>query len=146
MNYTVEKRDLFTLTDTHYLAHCISSDFGMGAGIAVQFNKRFNMREKLLLDFPNGWIDDKGHGYIGVIVEDNVFNLVTKEKYWHKPTYSTITRSLVDMRDYCELHDINKIAMPKIGCGLDRLQWNKVENIIKDIFKETDIEILVCEL
>jgi hypothetical protein len=35
--------------------------------------------------------------------------------------------------------------MPIIGCGLDRLQWDKVSEIIKDVFKDTDIEILVCK-
>lgn len=39
---------------------------------------------------------------------------------------------------------VTKLAMPKIGCGLDILEWNKVSEIIKDVFKDTDIEILVC--
>ena len=34
--------------------------------------------------------------------------------------------------------------MPIIGCGLDKLQWDKVSKIIKEIFEDTDIEILVC--
>ena len=41
---------------------------------------------------------------------------------------------------------INKISMPKIGCGLDGLQYDKVEKIIKEVFKDTNIEILVCYL
>ena len=40
---------------------------------------------------------------------------------------------------------INKIAMPMIGCGLDKLNWDKVSQIIKETFKDTDIEILVCK-
>lgn len=38
----------------------------------------------------------------------------------------------------------NKIGMPLIGCGLDRLKWDKVSEIIKDVFADTDIEIVVC--
>ena len=34
--------------------------------------------------------------------------------------------------------------MPIIGCGLDRLEWSRVSNIIKEIFENDDIEILVC--
>jgi O-acetyl-ADP-ribose deacetylase (regulator of RNase III) len=52
--------------------------------------------------------------------------------------------ALSEMESMCRCHGINKVAMPIIGCGLDRLQWNKVSEIIKDIFKDTDIEILVC--
>ena len=39
---------------------------------------------------------------------------------------------------------VKKIAMPKIGCGLDRLNWNIVRSIIKEVFEDTDIEILIC--
>lgn len=35
--------------------------------------------------------------------------------------------------------------MPKIGCGLDKLEWDKVEEIIKETFKDCDIDILVCD-
>ena len=40
---------------------------------------------------------------------------------------------------------VKKIAMPIIGCGLDRLQWDKVSKIIQEVFEDTDIEILVCK-
>ena len=32
-------------------------------------------------------------------------------------------------------------AMPKIGCGLDKLDWNVVITIIKNVFLETTIKI-----
>ena len=41
MIYKEEIRDLFSVPDDYYLAHCISADFGMGAGIVIEFNKRF---------------------------------------------------------------------------------------------------------
>ena len=34
--------------------------------------------------------------------------------------------------------------MPKIGCGIDGLDWTAVKMIIKQVFKNTDIDILVC--
>ena len=34
--------------------------------------------------------------------------------------------------------------MPLIGCGLDRLQWEKVSEIVQEVFKDIDIEIVVC--
>ena len=45
------------------------------------------------------------------------------------------------MRDYCIKYNIRYLAMPKIGCGLDKLQWSKVREIIKDEFKDVDIQI-----
>ena len=45
----LEKIDgnLFDATDTCFV-QCISADFGMGAGIAVQFNANFDMKKRLL--------------------------------------------------------------------------------------------------
>ena len=40
-------------------------------------------------------------------------------------------------------NNINKLAMPKIGCGLDRLQWGEVSQMIKDVFQNMDIEIRI---
>lgn len=60
-----------------------------------------------------------------------------------------MTDSLKRMRVICdglgEARNIHKIAMPTIGCGLDRLQWDKVSEIIKEVFKDSDLEILVCK-
>lgn len=39
MEFTEIKKDLFTMDDAYCLAHCISSDAKMGAGIAVEFKK-----------------------------------------------------------------------------------------------------------
>ncbi len=50
------------------------------------------------------------------------------------------------MRDMIEFNKTKYLAMPKIGCGLDKLQWSKVREIICDVFKDVDIEILVCYL
>ena len=48
------------------------------------------------------------------------------------------------MKKQCLELGITKIAMPLIGCGLDKLKWEKVRKIIIDTFNDTDIEILVC--
>jgi len=49
------------------------------------------------------------------------------------------------MKQICLENNIKKIAMPVIGCGLDRLNWNDVSEQIKDVFADMDVEILVCK-
>lgn len=138
-------QDLFAVPQGYYLAHCISGDYALGAGIAVTFDKNYNMRFKLHRDYaiPEG---EKFANVGRALLVDNVFNLVTKERSFYKPTYDTLYETLVDMRNQCEKMNIEKLAMPLIGCGLDRLQWDKVRDIIEDVFENTDIEILVCSL
>ena len=50
------KRDLFTASDNYALAHCISADFALGAGIAKEFDRRFNCRKRLFKIFEGSWI------------------------------------------------------------------------------------------
>lgn len=80
------------------------------------------------------------------LLEDRVFNLVTKSRYWQKPTYKSMSDALVAMRDICVERGINRIAMPVIGCGLDKLDWHRVSKLIKEIFVNTEVEIIVCKL
>ena len=78
-----ENMDLFTVPQGYYLAHCISGDYTLGAGIAKQFVETYNMREKLLSQFPIMRSND-GKDYdacVGLaLLVDNVFNLVTKAR------------------------------------------------------------------
>jgi hypothetical protein len=135
-----EKRNLFTVDDKYYFAHCISSDCKMGAGIAVDFQNKFYLRNALLN------FDEDIRKHPTCILIDRVFNLITKKTYSGKPTYKSLEIALEEMGNLIDLYQIKYLAMPKIGCGLDRLQWGKVREIIKEVFQDTDIEILICYL
>lgn len=147
------KKDLFTVPDDYTLVHCISADFKLGAGIAREFDKKFNCRKRLfdLNDGDNdvGYWDNGTHGYcilIGLCENPIILNLVTKRNYWDKPTLITIKNALSWMKKHCEMLDIHKVAMPRIGCGLDRQDWTEVKKLIEEVFDDADIEILVCSL
>lgn len=135
MKYKVIKDDLFNQKDCYYV-HCVSRDYALGAGIAVEFDKRYDMRKKLILKDSD---DD-------AILIDNVFNLMTKQKYWQKPSMLTLRRALHELHLKVMMLGIKKLAMPKIGCGLDRLSWNAVQKEIKEIFNDLNIEIVICYL
>lgn len=140
MTIREEQRDLFTVPQGYYLAHCISADFALGAGIAKKFDEIYDMRFKLFKQY-----DGYAYGGGDCIVVDNVFNLVTKPKCYHKPTYESLKEALEAMKTYVVHFDINKIAMPHIASGLDRLQWGQVLEIIKEVFEDTDVDILICD-
>ena len=53
MEFREEKRDLFSVPEDYYLAHCISADFAMGKGIVVEFNRRCEMKNKLKAHYPD---------------------------------------------------------------------------------------------
>eukprot|EP01095_Lingulamoeba_sp_RSL-Kostka_P013981 TRINITY_DN594_c0_g4_i1.p1 TRINITY_DN594_c0_g4~~TRINITY_DN594_c0_g4_i1.p1 ORF type:complete len:200 (-),score=52.34 TRINITY_DN594_c0_g4_i1:54-653(-) len=160
--------DLFSTND-EALAHCVSRDLVMSKGIAVFFKKYYqNVRE---LEEQN--IKIGGCGYLFfedgkkpenyIENEENeeetddkpkphthIFYLVTKEKYFNKPTYKSIRASLLSMRDIIVEKGIKHISIPLIGCGLDRLRWTSespralsVKKILEEVFEEVDISITV---
>lgn len=145
MIYREEIKDLFTVPNDYYLAHCISADFGMGAGIVVEFNRRYDMKNVLKTKYPmylTYYTNNRLNG--SVILEGRTFNLITKERVYHKPTYDSLRNSLIQMKKICLEKNIKKLAMPLIGCGIDGLEWDKVSTIVKDVFEDTDLDIWVC--
>lgn len=145
MIYNEEVKDLFTVSKNYFLAHCISADFALGAGIAKEFKNR-GVKKQLKYNYSYSKIGDALVTYSTDWIGE--LNLVTKDKYYEKPTLKSLTKALISMRDIILTYPIeqHKIAMPQIACGLDRLKWENVSEIIKDVFKDTDIEILVCKL
>lgn len=141
MTINIVNKDLFAMPQGYYLAHCISADFALGAGIAKVFDSIYNMKFKLYRHYDN-------YRYVGgdALLVDNVFNLVTKDKCWHKPTYASLRESLEMMKEQLEIIGANKLAMPWIGCGLDRLNKEQVYDIICEVFEDMDIEIVICEI
>ena len=160
MKYSEEYRDLFAVNATatsepYNLAHCISADFGMYGGIVVEFNRRFNMKQRLIQKYkskeqefltngpmclPESCVDEYGNSI-------TVFNLVTKPVVSSFPTYQSLEQSLYSMKELMKVHgERNKLAIPILGCGIDGLDWDIVKTIIQSVFKDTDAEILVCKL
>ena len=145
MQFKEINQDLFMTKEATAFVHCISADFALGARIALKFNE-LGVSQQLERLYDKGqWV---GSGYLLPVYIGRgfpVFNLVTKERYWDKPTYETLRQSLEALQNHIQTHYANMIlAMPRIGCGLDRLDWHKVKAIIKDVFKNTDVKIVVC--
>lgn len=137
---TEEQGNLFNAEPHYALAHCISSDAKMGAGIAKQFTEKYpDMRNHLQM-LPLAVGDVASYA-----TKDGrlVFNLVTKRFYYEKPTYITLKESLIEMRKVAEDKGITYIAMPTIGSGLDKLDWEKVKEVIEQVFGSSDIQIKV---
>eukprot|EP01102_Stenamoeba_stenopodia_P019228 TRINITY_DN7201_c0_g1_i1.p1 TRINITY_DN7201_c0_g1~~TRINITY_DN7201_c0_g1_i1.p1 ORF type:complete len:146 (+),score=18.15 TRINITY_DN7201_c0_g1_i1:120-557(+) len=138
--------DLFDSQNSS-LAHCVSRDLRMGKGIAVAFKERFGRIADLKAQ-------KRGIGDVAVLecdadrAEDGLYAyyLITKEKYSDKPTYDSLRSSLEAMKAHAVAHNIELISMPKIGCGLDKLDWNHVRSLIKEVFADTDVRIDVYYL
>lgn len=50
------------------------------------------------------------------------------------------------MRELIESNKVTQLAIPRLGCGLDKLDWGRVKNILIDVFKTANVSINVFEL
>jgi ribA/ribD-fused uncharacterized protein len=143
-----KKGDLFKCRTS--MAHCVSMDMNMGMGIAKAFKSKFGNLNKLKaqlckvgqiahLTYPSKFTDPNG-------IRRRVYYIVTKSKYWQKPTYQSFATAISALKNKCVKHKITKLGIPRIGCGLDRLEWKKVKLIISAAFKDTDVEITAYHL
>ncbi|KAJ8257214.1 hypothetical protein GJAV_G00183140 [Gymnothorax javanicus] len=133
--------DLFSCPPDEALAHCISEDCRMGAGIATIFKRKFGGVSELKAQ-------QKMPGECAVLKRGErwVYYLITKKKASQKPTYKSLQQSLEAMKRHCLENGVVRLSMPRIGCGLDRLKWEKVSLMIEEVFGDTDISITVYTL
>lgn len=81
--------DLFAAGPDISLAHCVSRDLEMGKGIAVRFKNLFGRVDELRAQ-------EKDVGQVAVLPplvdgdKRHIFYLITKERYFGKPTYATL--------------------------------------------------------
>lgn len=128
--------DLFSAPRTHSLGHCVGADLAMGAGIAVKFRQTYGRIDEL-----------KGQkvksGGVAVLSDSErfIYYLVTKPESYGSPTYGDLRSSLSAMKSHMEKNGVAKLAIPRIGCGIDGLEWEKVQNELHSVFDEVDKEV-----
>ncbi|XP_005191814.2 ADP-ribose glycohydrolase OARD1 [Musca domestica] len=130
--------DLFSVEEDYSMAHCVAADLRMGKGIAIKFRNIFGNISFLQQQ-------NIKPGGVAVLPHNSryIYNLVTKEKSWGKPTYQSLHSSLVSMRNYMVEHNVSNLAMPRIGCGLDGLVWHKVKDLIEEVFSKDPVNIVI---
>ena len=121
---SLHKSLLLKAKKTESIAHCIPSDFKMSAVIARNFKRKFPY------NFPES---TNCLLFVHQIEDRFIYHLVTKKHFFQKSTYDSLRQSLEAMTNHADKHKVIQISMPKAGCGLDRLEWHKVEHLIKEI-------------
>ena len=98
----------------------------MRTGIGLSFVEKFGKINEL----------KKQNKYVGEIaclkVKNNGFiiYLVTKSKFYEKSKYEIDFDVLKELKKFCLIHNLKKLAMLRIACGLDKLKWQTISNMI----------------
>ena len=75
-----------------------------------------------------------------------IYNLVTKERFCDKPNPSTPSITLEAMKSHASMKGVSTFAIPKLGCGLNQMNWQEVVKPLRDIFVCADVQIVVYTL
>lgn len=157
MLLNIVRQDITKLSGNCVICHCISADAAMGAGVALALVRKYPDLKPTVRSILKTTHSDTLVGHV-VFYADSyshtlVANMVTKQNYWDKSTTMPSGHYLKNLRECLEnvrsiMDGLNekKLAMPKIGCGLDRCSWGDVLQLIDDVFGNSDIEITVCVL
>ena len=50
------------------------------------------------------------------------------------------------MKIHASTNGVSTIAIPKLSCGLDQMNWQEVVKLLRDIFAYADVQIVVYTL
>ena len=129
------------LSSDECLAHCVSADFHMSAGVARPIKHRFGGVRELLAQ-------RRRVGEVAYLFRDNriIFYLVTRRRYYDLPTLNALRSCLRVLAQLCYHFEITRLSISRLGCGLDRLNWNQVKSEIRMAFSTTNVVITVYYL
>ena len=67
--------------------------------------------------------------------------MVTKKINTSKPSYDILNSCLHDLKQLCNKHNITKLAFPKYGASMDKLDWNIISDSLNKIL--TNIQLTI---
>lgn len=138
--------DLFAQPDLKALAHGCNCAGAMGAGIAVQFKKRWPaMYEEYKRRCADGRFAP-GDVFVWEAGSTTVFNLGT-EKHWRTgATLDFIERSVKALVTECEARGVPAVGLPRIGAGYGGLSWPDVELVLQRASAGSSVRLVVVTL
>lgn len=107
----------------------------MNKGIAKRFKEVFGEVKVYAVGVGDLVYVEKGSRFI--------CHLVTTKTEYERPTMRSLEKCLGNLARFLKEKKIQRIAIPRLGCGYGGLQWAEVKKLIKHVFKDTQVEINV---
>ncbi|AFH47874.1 Putative phosphatase [Ignavibacterium album JCM 16511] len=122
----------------------------MGKGVALAVKEAFPENYKLYKKACEEKRIDIGKIFVtetGRLFPRYIINFPTK-KHWRNPSeYSWIEAGLVSLKEWLKTSGIKSLAIPPLGSGSGKLDWNRVKQMIISELKEFSnrIDIILIE-
>lgn len=153
MTLEVVINDLLKMPKEYVIAHAIDShEVAFGAGASRAICEMFpDIREKCL-EFANDNFNCTNFVYRYTNGEQVIYNMFVKSHCWYNAMnkmtqeeyLNNVKTCLTFLKKEMIMRGEKHLAIPQIGCGLDRCRWKDIEAIINFVFEDTDIDVKVC--
>lgn len=117
------------------ILHCISHDARLGAGVARELQQKFNFRNQILA------VRRSMPSLVVTYGQRTVLNLITKWRYFEKPTLNNFKRALLALRVFVLQNNIQEIATVRLGTGLDGLAFADVLEALTTVFYDVNVKV-----
>lgn len=138
--------DLFT-SDAPGLAHGCNTEGRMGAGIAAQFRARHPEMYRHYADLCRAGDLIPGEVFMWVPNDGPViFNLASQDDPGPHARLEWVDRSVRYALYEADAKGIERIALPRVGCGIGGLDWADVKRVLKKATADFDCDLEVWSL
>lgn len=122
----------------------------MGAGVALQFKKRYPEMFKSYVEACNNKEIEPGKPHIweeyNLLSKCTIINLPTKIHWRNSSKYEYIEKDLIWLRNYLMSKDKNiTVTIPALGCGHGGLNWDIIKQKILYYLKDIKATLLLFE-
>lgn len=134
-------------SDADALVNTVNTVGVMGKGVALQFKKAFpNNFKEYEKACRNGEVvlGKMFVTYTGMFSPRIIINFPTKGHWKSNARLSDIKAGLSDLIEVVQRENIQRIAVPPLGCGLGGLRWEDVRPLIVSAFSTLpDVEVIL---
>ena len=145
MSIVYVEGDLFAHQGLDGLAHGCNCIGAMGAGVAVEFKKRF---PRMFTEYRRRCL--AGEYVLGDVFpwkegDVTVFNLATQKSARTPADLPSIERALHEMVQLASRDGVSRIGLPRLGADVGGLAWEPIRDVLETIGGRADVELVVFE-
>ena len=144
IDLTEDGIDLLSVPVIFKIVHSINADLTYAEKrwngedtLAKNIDKFFKIREALDDLSSIDW-------NVGEVINTSVvYHLLTKKDRYDSVSYGDVYTCLEELKKLATHNGDFYLAFPKICCGQDRMEWDYIKAIIKDVFGNTNFQIML---
>lgn len=129
--------DILSCPRKSAIVHCISADCNFGA-MAKYINTHLDIKKNVQKFIQNADFEELG-GF--VVPTGSVYSIIMSKYSYETPDIKNLKIGMNTLYLFCIENGVSMISIPKNDDMFKYFDWNTIEEIISDAFKNSDVEI-----